>query len=797
MLTVVSAIVSCQKFDASAIWDKLNEHEERIEKLEELCRQINTNIDALQSIIQALQNNDYVTSVHPVTYDGVEVGYTIGFSKSEPITIYHGEDGKNGENGTNGTNGTNGIDGVTPVIGARKDVDEKYYWTLNGEWLLDDAGNKVPATGEDGKDGATGATGAAGANGQNGAEGITPKLEIRDGYWYVSYDNGINYVKLGKATGEDGKNGDSTFTGVDSSDSMYVVFSLSDGTQIKLPTWTAFEQLQALCTQMNENISSFQTIVTALQENDYVTGVEPVVKDGVEIGYTISFTKSGDVTIYHGKDGVDGLDAETPVIGIRKDDDDIYYWTLNGEWVLGEDGEKMNVCGKDGVDGSNGQPGAAGAAGANGVTPKFKIMSYSWYVSYDNGASWEYAGRATGYDGSAGLNGVITDVQDNGSYLTLVLADGSTVNIPSMGKYIEFKDPVVEQICLEHWDTDGDRRLSFEEAAAVYSLEDAFQYNDNIESFEEFQYFTGMYAMQENEFYDCNNLKTVVLPNTIEWIYNQPFAYTSITSIHIPESVEEVWGSPFEMCRNLERITGKFASSDSRALVIDSKMIAFAEAGLSTYTIPDEVSVIGTHAFNYADIDVVEVTNNVIEIQDDAFLSSSVTSIVLPESLKIIGEYAFGQTKLQEIHFPGSIESWGHDVLFNCMSLKAIYSPNATADNRCLIVDGALIAFARSGLNSYEFPEGIESIECDLSMNAYSLKSLTLPSTLQSLKSGWMNTYDNLIDIYCKALVPPTATYSMFFRNIKNIYVPRESVDAYKTSPTWSKYADYIEGYDF
>lgn len=784
VLMVMSAIVSCQKFDASAIWEKLNEHEDRIEKLEALCRQINTNIDALQAIIQALQNNDYVTSVHPVTYDGVEVGYTIGFSKSDPITIYHGENGKDGEKGEAGEKGE---DGATPVIGAKKDVDEKYYWTLNGEWLLDDAGNKVPATGEEGKDGEAG---AAGANGQNGAEGITPKLEIRDGYWYVSYDNGVSYTKIGKATGEDGKNGDSTFAGVDSSDSMYVVFSLSDGTQIKLPTWHAFEQLQALCSQMNENITSFQTIVNALQDNDFVTGVEPVVKDGVEIGYTISFTKSGDVTIYHGNDGADGLDAETPVIGIKKDVDDIYYWTLNGEWVLGEDGEKMNVCGKDGVDGSNGQP---GAQGKDGVTPQFKIMSYSWYVSYNNGVSWEYAGRATGYDGS---DGIITDVQDMGTFIILYLSDGSTINIPAAGNYIEFKDYIVEQICLENWDTDGDGRLSYEEAASVYYIGDIFQNNDNIETFVEFQYFTGVTYLW-GEFYHCDNLKTIVLPNTIEEIGSSAFDNTNISAIHIPESVYYISENPFEGCHNLGKFTGKFASSDSRGLVIDSKMIAFAEAGLSYYMVPDEVTVVGEYAFYDTYLNHVEFSNSVVEIEKSAFASSSVNTVVLPENLQTLGDGAFSQSNLRNIYFPASIQSLGNDVLFNCSNLSAIYGPLATDDNRCLIMDGVLKCFAKSGLSSYEFPEGIESIECDLLMNNYSLKSLTLPSTLQRLESGCLDATFSFDNIYCKAEVPPTATNPMSFRNIKNIYVPRESVDAYKASSTWSKYADYIKPYDF
>ena len=54
---------------------------------------------------------------------------------------------------------------------------------------------------------------------------------------------------------------------------------------------------------MNTNISSLQTIVTALQNNDYVTGATPLMKDGKEIGYTITFSKSNPITIYHGKDG--------------------------------------------------------------------------------------------------------------------------------------------------------------------------------------------------------------------------------------------------------------------------------------------------------------------------------------------------------------------------------------------------------------------------------------------------------------------------------------------------------------
>ena len=76
VLTCLSIVVSCNEFDDSTIWDKLDEHEDRIARLEELCKQMNTNITSLQSILNALQNNDYVTAVVPVTTNGDIIGYT-------------------------------------------------------------------------------------------------------------------------------------------------------------------------------------------------------------------------------------------------------------------------------------------------------------------------------------------------------------------------------------------------------------------------------------------------------------------------------------------------------------------------------------------------------------------------------------------------------------------------------------------------------------------------------------------------------------------------------------------------
>lgn len=229
-------VLSSCKYNDDDLWNSVHGLEDRVAKLEELCKQMNTNISSLQTIVTALQNNDYITGITPITNDGEIIGYTITFAKSNSITIYNGTDGKDG------IDGEDGADAVTPIIGVKQDSDGVYYWTLNGDWLTDDEGNKIKAEGTDGKDGADG---SGGEDGTNGKDGITPKLEIREGYWWISYDNGTNWTQLGKATGEDGKDGtdgkdgSSIFKSV-TEDDENVYFTLEDDSVITIPKSSRF-----------------------------------------------------------------------------------------------------------------------------------------------------------------------------------------------------------------------------------------------------------------------------------------------------------------------------------------------------------------------------------------------------------------------------------------------------------------------------------------------------------------------------------------------------------------------------
>ena len=151
-------VVSACSYDDEEIWSKVNDHEARISALEDWQKQVNNNITALQEL---LNTQDYITKVSSLVENGVEVGYTIEFAKSEPITLYHGKKGESGDAGN------------TPIISLTKEKDGNWYWTLNGELMKDEKGNPIRANGLDGKDGEDGKDGADGEDGKDGHNGST------------------------------------------------------------------------------------------------------------------------------------------------------------------------------------------------------------------------------------------------------------------------------------------------------------------------------------------------------------------------------------------------------------------------------------------------------------------------------------------------------------------------------------------------------------------------------------------------------------------------------------------------
>ena len=720
-LFAVVALTSC-KYDDDDLWNSVHGLENRVAKLEELCKQMNTNISSLQTIVTALQNNVYVTGTTPLMKDGKEIGYTITFSKGNPITIYHGKDGQDGE------------DGTTPTISVKKDTDGVYYWTLNGEFIVVDGG-KIQAEGKDGT---------------NGTNGTTPQFKIENDYWFVSYDNGTNWTQLGKATGEDGVGSDSMFSGVDYETSTdYIIFTLSNGTQIKLPTWSAFEALQRLCNETNTNLSALQTIVTALQNNDYITSVDPLTENGKVVGYTIKFAKSNPIVIYNGKDGADG---NTPVISVKKDTDGIYYWTLDGEFIV-VDGQKIKA---QGTDGNN------GADGSDGVTPKLEIREGYWWISYDNGTNWSQLGKATGEDGKDADSIKITQDENN---VYFELTDGTVITISKTGQsadpnVIQFEDENVKKLCVAIWDTDGDHELSYDEAAKVTTLGATFKGNTEIQLFNELQHFTGLAALDDT-FSGCSNLWRVTIPVNVETI--------STTTFNGCSQLKRVI---FEKGSKLKLIAGSSGNNSKTGGT-------FSGTALTSIEIPASVESIEACAFR-----------NCTQLTAISFEENSMLKLIgggyYYSSGGWIRKGAFcGCTSLNTIKIPANVETIEATAFTGCSTLHKV-----------TFETGSQLKIIEGGNNS---PNN-EYFGAFSNLKALTTFDASACTQIEDIKDSAFWGDSNLTDVRIGTKVPPhygfasTTTYAFYGISPNAILqVPTGCVDAYKEEFGWNKFSNIIE----
>lgn len=167
--------------------------------------------------------------------------------------------------------------------------------------------------------------------------------------------------------------------------------------------------LETIVAQLNGSLSGLVTSIDALSNQDKIVSVTPL-PDGN--GYSIVFEKAGTVTLYNGENGIDGKDGKdglTHQIGVKKDSDGLYYWTIDGEWLIG-DGAKV-------------------PATAKVVVPQIKIEEGKFLFS-TNGTDWTEIGDA----GSSGV-GIISNVIDTTENVTLVLSDGSSIDIPKVQQF--------------------------------------------------------------------------------------------------------------------------------------------------------------------------------------------------------------------------------------------------------------------------------------------------------------------------------------------------------------------------
>lgn len=129
----------------------------------------------------------------------------------------------------------------------------------------------------------------------------------------------------------------------------------------------------------------------------------------------------------------------------------------------------------------------------------------------------------------------------------MILFEKLLANVAKKPKFVHFEDKGVEEICLNAFDKDKDRRLSIEEAASVKNvlvIREALRKRAS-NSFDEFKYFTGVERLGVSCFGECN-LTAITLPYGIKKIGQYAFLGNRISKLIIPETCIEVAGNVLE-----------------------------------------------------------------------------------------------------------------------------------------------------------------------------------------------------------------------------------------------------------
>jgi len=150
-----------------------------------------------------------------------------------------------------------------------------------------------------------------------------------------------------------------------------------------------------------------------------------------------------------------------------------------------------------------------------------------------------------------------------------------------------------------------------------------------------------------------------------------------------------------------------------------------------------------------------------------------------------------GNTVIETFHefkyFTGLAKMNG--IFTGCTTLKEITFPPITGKNTT-VADGGM--FSQSGIRRVILPEGYTAIGVNFCNGAQDCILIDLPSTMTSIGNGIIWAVNNKVTIVCRAIIPPTLGGFGYNGYAKAIYVPDESVDAYKTAIIWSSQSDKI-----
>ena len=278
----------------------------------------------------------------------------------------------------------------------------------------------------------------------------------------------------------------------------------------------------------------------------------------------------------------------------------------------------------------------------------------------------------------------------------------------------------------------------------------------------------------------------------------------SLASVVIPSSVTSIGYRAFYGCSSLFAYHYK---KDGTATLLKAGSETAEISGKDTYNIPEKV----TH-------DGAEYT--VTSIGDCAFDGCrSLSSVVIPSSVTSIGGYAFkGCSSLTSVVIPSSVTSIGNRAFYGCSSLASVVIPSSVTRIGSYAFSGC------SSLASVVIPSSVTSIGSDAFSGCSSLASVVIPSSVTSIGEGTFSyctglvsvdipysvtsigdgafrACNNLKKLVCHATTPPVFADELWGgafvgvnKDACTLYVPQESLDAYKSAVQWKDFFNITTG---
>ena len=704
------------KYDDSALRNDLNDLENRVTKLEELCKQMNTNISSLQKIVEALQDNLSISKVEQISD-----GYIIHFSDGSTATI---KNGKNSED--------------APIIGVKKDTDGIYYWTLDGEWLTDEKGNKVKAQGtdgkdgvdgEDGNDGVDGEDGVDGTNGKDGKDGITPQLKIENGRWMLSMDNGKTWTDIGQATGADGKDGEDGEDGTDGEDGVdgkdgtngifksvredddNVYFTLEDDSVITIPKSDnskfaiAFDTTDIAILNGGESKTISYTITDATEN----TVVKAIAQDGWKVKVNATSTDKGTITIT----------APNPIV-----ESEIL--------VFANDGSYRTVmvslnCMQGQINIADNSIDATPAGG----TQEIKLTTNLDYTVEipDNAKSWLSLAPETRAMREDTIVFEVTANEGIQRYATVALKDEQgnilqTIIFRQLGMCTEIHVETKGELENELADYDYANIESLKITGVLNDVDFLFIYRmmPNLKNLDIAE--VNITALPTQAFYNSKNVEHLILPNTLITIGEEMFYQSDLRSVVIPTNVTTVGYSAFKRCSSLTTVTFE-KESQLKTIGGDYYYGAFSDCtALTSIEIPASVETIGNTAFSDC---------------------SSLATVTFEKGsrLKTIGNNAYYRcTSLTSIEIPASVETIEKKAFMHCSSLATVTFEKGS-QLKTIAGDSYDGAFSDcTALTSIEIPASVETIEATAFKRCSKLATVTFEkgSQLKTIGGGYSSS---------------------------------------------------------